>query len=168
MKFPAFFLTGAAALVICAIPPAWAETVPDPAAAKQTAEPPHKESKAADGEKSDPVEKTDAAETSGYVRLAEDENSTRLEVAVAVFTLPDGRQVDLFGVVHMADASYYKEVDRRLGTYDAVLFELVGDPASLQKRDTPLPDGTPPAKPHPLRGLQQGIGNVFHLAFQLD
>lgn len=165
MKLPSFFLAGAAALMMCAIPPVWSETAPDPASAATQH---HEDGKAANGEKADPVAKTDAAETSGYVRMAEDEKSTRLEVALTVFTLPDGRQVDLFGVVHLADASYYKEVDRRLGTYDAVLFELVGDPAALQKRDTPPPDGTPPAKPHPLRGLQQGIGNVFHLVFQLD
>lgn len=122
----------------------------------------------ANEEKAGPAAKTDATETADYVRMAEDDKSTRLEVALTVFTLPDGRQVDLFGVVHLADASYYKEVDRRLGTYDAVLFELVGDPTALQKRDTPAADGTPPAKPHPLRGLQQGVGNVFRLAFQLE
>jgi len=103
-----------------------------------------------------------------YVRLKEDASSTRMEVNVATFTLPDGRTVDLFGVVHLADAAYYKDVDQRLGTYDAVLFELVGNPEGLQKPDAAPPAGTPPPRPHPLRGIQQGIGNVFHLAFQLE
>ncbi len=102
-----------------------------------------------------------------YVRMAEDDKSNRLEVSIATFTLPDGRIVDLFGVVHLADAAYYQDVNQRLGTYDAVLFELVGDPAALQ--NPAAPDPTVPApRPHPLRGLQQGIGNVFKLSFQLE
>ena len=102
-----------------------------------------------------------------YVRMAEDDKSNRLEVSIATFTLPDGRIVDLFGVVHLADAAYYQDVNQRLGTYDAVLFELLGDPAALQ--NPAAPDPTVPApRPHPLRGLQQGIGNVFKLSFQLE
>ena len=103
-----------------------------------------------------------------YVRMAEDAKSTRMEVSVATFTLPDGRTVDLFGVVHLADVAYYKDVDQRLGAYDAVLFELVGNPDGLQKPDAVPPADTPPPRPHPLRGIQQGMGNVFHLAFQLE
>ena len=102
-----------------------------------------------------------------YVRITADRKSNRLEVSIATFTLPDGRTVDLFGVVHLADAPYYKDVNQRLGTYDAVLFELVGDPAALQQPDS-APAHQPPPRPHPLRGLQQGVGNVFKLAFQLE
>ncbi len=101
-----------------------------------------------------------------YVRLAEDEKSNRLEVKVSTFTLPDGRVVDLFGVVHLGDATYYQDVGRRLAGYDAVLFELVGNPKGLQKPGAPATD--PPARPHPLRGLQKGIGNLFKLDFQLE
>ncbi len=103
-----------------------------------------------------------------YVRMATDSTSHRLEVKVATFTLPEGRTVDLFGVVHLADRAYYEEVDRRLATYDAVLFELVGDPAALQKRAAPAAADLPAARPHPLRGLQKGIGNLFKLEFQLE
>jgi hypothetical protein len=101
-----------------------------------------------------------------YVRLTGDEKSNRLEVKVSTFNLPDGRVVDLFGVVHLGDATYYQEVGRRLAGYDAVLFELVGNPEGLQKPGTPSAD--PPARPHPLRGLQKGIGNLFKLDFQLE
>lgn len=103
-----------------------------------------------------------------YVRMAEDEKSTRMEVKVASFTLPDGRVVDLFGVVHLGDAAYYKDVDQRLAGYDAVLFELVGNPAALQSPKAEAKGDEPPAKPHPLRGLQKGIGDVFKLSFQLE
>jgi hypothetical protein len=115
-------------------------------------------------------ESAPAAVVSGpdYVRIAGDETSTRLEVSIATFTLPDGRIVDLFGVVHLGDASYYKDVDQRLAKYDAVLFELVGDPSGLQKPGSPPAADAVPAKPHPLRGLQQGVGNIFKLSFQLE
>lgn len=101
-----------------------------------------------------------------YVRMREDETSIRLEVSVASFTLPDGRVVDLFGVVHLGDAAYYKDINQRLAGYDAVLFELIGDPEALQNPAAAA--RKPPARPHPLRGIQQGIGNVFKLAFQLE
>lgn len=101
-----------------------------------------------------------------YVRMGEDETSTRLEVSVASFILPDGRIVDLFGVVHLGDAAYYKDVNHRLAGYDAVLFELIGDPEALQNPEAAAQLSA--ARPHPLRGIQQGIGNVFKLAFQLE
>lgn len=101
-----------------------------------------------------------------YVRMAEDADSTRLEVCVTTFTLPDGRKIDLFGVVHLADAAYYKEVNRRLATYDSVLFELVGNPEALQNPAAAA--GKPTGRPHPLRGIQKTIGDVFKLAFQLE
>jgi hypothetical protein len=127
-----------------------------------TATPPAKVSEATPAEAAPAV-----AAGPDYVRMAEDDKSNRLEVSIATFTLPDGRIVDLFGVVHLADAAYYQDVNQRLGTYDAVLFELLGDPAALQ--NPAAPDPTVPApRPHPLRGLQQGIGNVFKLSFQLE
>ena len=36
-----------------------------------------------------------------------------LEVAVRTFTLPSGQTVDLIGVVHIADAGYYQELNQR-------------------------------------------------------
>lgn len=113
-----------------------------------------------------PAEAAKADAGPEYVRMAEDEKSSRMEVKVATFTLPDGRVVDLFGVVHLGDLSYYKEVDQRLAAYDAVLFELVGNPAALQSPTVPSEEVA--AKPHPLRGLQKGIGDVFKLSFQLE
>ena len=113
---------------------------------------------------------TEAAKVAGpdYVRIAGDERSNRMEVKVATFTLPDGRTVDLFGVVHLGDATYYQDVDQRLATYDAVLFELVGNPSSLQNPSAPDASDAQPPRPHPLRGLQKGIGSLFKLEFQLE
>ena len=72
-----------------------------------------------------------AGELPDYVRYAEDKRSARLEVAVRTFTLPAGQTVDLIGVVHIADAAYYQQLNQRFAGYDSVLFELVGDPKAL-------------------------------------
>lgn len=118
--------------------------------------------------------KIPAGKIPDYVRITENADHTLMEVNVASFTLPDQRVVDLFGVVHLGDASYYQDVNERLGKYDAVLFELVGNPDALQKpeaaadADAVAAASDPPPRPHPLRGMQKGIGNLFKLEFQLE
>lgn len=120
-------------------------------------------------EKNSPAaSKPDAEEErTNYVRMAADSTSTRMETAIGGFTLPDGRAVDLVGVVHLGDKSYYADLNERLGTYDAVLFELVGDPEALQSRKpTDVEDDDRPT--HPLRMIQQAMGRMLRLEFQLE
>lgn len=105
------------------------------------------------------------SELPDYVRMAEDVRSTRMETGIGSFALPDGRTVDLVGVVHLGDKSYYQDLNQRLGTYDAVLFELVGDPSGIQRKADPDEDDAPP---HPLRAFQQTMGRLLRLEFQLD
>ena len=80
-----------------------------------------------------------------YVRFAEDAQSARLETAIRTFTLPSGQEVDLIGVVHIADATYYQHLNSRFAAYDSVLFEMVGDPRGLTMNkpdvDQPLQGG---------------------------
>src|SRR5690349_13867624 len=76
---------------------------------------------------------SDADHLPDYLRYSEDPVSARLEVAIRRFSLPSGQTVDLVGAVHIADAPYYQELNRRFATYDAVLFELVGDPRHLTR-----------------------------------
>ena len=92
-----------------------------------------------------------AAELPDYIRYADDETSARLETAIRSFTLPSGQKVDLVSAVHIADDSYYQELNRRFGAYDSVLFELVGNPEWLTK-SAPLT----PAE----RELQSGGGAI--------
>ena len=68
-----------------------------------------------------------------YIRYAEGRQNARLEIAIRTFTLPSGQTVDLVGVVHIADASYYAELNRRFTGYDSVLFEMVGDPSGMAR-----------------------------------
>jgi hypothetical protein len=101
-----------------------------------------------------------------YIRFAEDAASSRLEVAIKSFTLPSGQTVDLVGAVHIADAPYYQELNRRFAAYDSVLFELVGDPEHLTR--------APPAREQGLQTsgsaisfIQQSASKYLNLTFQL-
>ena len=99
-----------------------------------------------------------SGEPSDYIRYAEDAKSSRLEVAIKTFLLPTGKTVDLIGVVHIADAAYYQELNHRFDAYDAVLFERVGDPRALTE-SAPITGG--------LSSLQQAAGTYLNLTFQL-
>jgi hypothetical protein len=110
-----------------------------------------------------------ASELPDYLRFQEDAKSARLEIAIRSFTMPSGQKVDLIGVVHIADDSYYRELNQRFGAYDSVLFELVGDPKRLTAR-VPL---TEEQRLHETGGsvvgtLQQAAGQYLGLTFQLD
>jgi len=105
-----------------------------------------------------------AAAPPDYVRYVENVGASRLEVAIKTFALPSGQRVDLMGVVHIADAAYYQELNRRFAAYDSVLFELVGDPGALTAsapRDEFRPDGGA------IGFIQQAAGEYLHLTFQL-
>ncbi|HEX6637096.1 MAG TPA: hypothetical protein VF033_05525, partial [Steroidobacteraceae bacterium] len=74
-----------------------------------------------------------ATDLPDYVRYTEDARAARLEVAIRSFTLPTGQRVDLVGAIHIADRSYYQDLNGRFAAYDAVLFELVGDPRGVTR-----------------------------------
>lgn len=103
-----------------------------------------------------------------YIRYAEDDKSVRLEIAVKTFSMPSGQKVDLIGVVHIADATYFAELNKRFDAYDSVLFELVGDPERLTE-NKPL---TEEQKKHQPGGgaisfIQQALSKHLKLTFQL-
>jgi hypothetical protein len=106
-----------------------------------------------------------AASLPDYIRYAEDANGARLEVAIKSFALPSGQTVDLVGAVHIADASYYQELNRRFTAYDSVLFELVGDPDALTAH---APDPDLEGGESIVSYLQQAAGEYLHLTFQLN
>lgn len=106
-----------------------------------------------------------------FIRYAEDDSSSRLELAVRSYRREDGTVVDLVGVVHIADQAYYQELNRRLAGYDVVLYELVGDPADLSgkagKDDSSEGGGSRPGISF-LRILYDAVGRFLHLSFQLQ
>ena len=86
-----------------------------------------------------------------YIRIVkgEDKKPLALETSVIRFegregTKYAGRIVDLVGVIHIGQAGYYEELDGRLKSYDAVLYELVAPdgtrirPEDLEKRRSVL------------------------------
>ena len=110
-----------------------------------------------------------AAELPDYVRYREDAAGARLEVAIRTLALPSGQKVDLIGVVHIADDSYYRLLNQRFTKYDSVLFELVGDPEALTAR-APAPRDANGYQPGSgvVGMLQQSASKHLNLTFQLD
>lgn len=119
--------------------------------------------------KTAPGEAAAKAALPDYIRFVDDAQSARLEIAVKSFRLPSGAAVDLIGVVHIADGAYYADLNKRFAAYDAVLFELVGDPAALTKASAA--GGGQTGKPAPgksgLRGIQDTAARLLKLSFQL-
>ncbi len=83
-----------------------------------------------------------------------------LEVAILHYGGSDGVRVDLVGAVHVGETEYFEALNRRLGQYDRVLFELVGDPAAL--------DAPPVGTPSLIGLLQGGMKDALGLSYQLD
>lgn len=103
-----------------------------------------------------------------YIRYAETPEAIKLEIAIKTFEMPSGQKVDLMGVVHVADKPYYDDINKRFDAYDAVLFELVGDPGWLTKN---RPRTKTEEKSRPgggaISGLQGMMSKYLKLTFQL-
>jgi hypothetical protein len=106
-----------------------------------------------------------AADLPDYIRYAENQRSARLEVAIRKFEMPTGQTVDLIGVVHIADATYYEQLNQRFDSYDSVLFELVGDPRALTQSSPQQQAQQPPGSG--VSFIQQAAGKHLDLSFQL-
>lgn len=98
-----------------------------------------------------------------FMRLAEDAEGDpqSLQVALAHYRDKQGRTLHLVGAIHVADRSYFKDLQRRFDDYDVVLYELVGDPDGKGER----PAGT---GLNLVGLLQGGMKDALGLAFQLE
>lgn len=98
--------------------------------------------------------------TADFIRFQEGTGAdSGLQIAVTDY-VSSGTTVSLYGVVHIADADYYKKVQKDLDTYDAVLYEGVGgdkQKMAQQKKE-----------PSVLSTIQHLAGDVLDLNFQLD
>ncbi len=63
---------------------------------------------------------------SSFLRLAEREGTEYLDVAITTYTR-DGVSVTLHGALHIAEKSYYEELNRRFEAHESLLFEGVGN-----------------------------------------
>jgi hypothetical protein len=105
-------------------------------------------------------------DSSSFLRLKRDKNHMplALQTAIVRYAAPGGADsptVDLIAAVHIADAAYYKRLNREFAEYDAVLYELVApeNAATPKRSDSP--------SNHPISLLQNGLKDVLALEFQL-
>ncbi len=103
-----------------------------------------------------------------YLRLvrAKDNTPLAMETPILRFAPKDDQApsltVDLVAAVHIAEKSYFVQLNREFESYDAVLYELVADEASK----TPRPGDA--KSNHPVSLLQNGIKDILGLEFQLQ
>jgi hypothetical protein len=74
----------------------------------------------------------------------------------------DGPIVDLVSAVHVAEGSYYQELNRRFQQYDAVLYELVAPEGTV------IPKGGVRSGGSAVSTLQTTMTQVLKLEFQLE
>lgn len=60
-----------------------------------------------------------------FIRVHRDPKNVRLQTGVTTY-VNDGVTVDLIGVIHIADAQYYTQLNKEFTKYEALLFEMVG------------------------------------------
>jgi hypothetical protein len=111
---------------------------------------------------------TAAAQAENFIRVNEDDAAARLQTAVTRYQ-KDNTSVDLIGAVHIADKAYYRNLDERFKSYDAVLFEMIGG-EKLAAAPEEAPVDAPPAKEE-LSGLHKMydmVAKFLNLSGQMD
>jgi hypothetical protein len=111
---------------------------------------------------------TVAAQAENFIRVDEDDAAARLQTAVTRYQ-KDNASVELIGAVHIADKAYYRNLDERFKSYDAVLFEMIGG-EKLAAAPEGAPADAPPAKEE-LSGLHKMydmVAKFLNLSGQMD
>jgi hypothetical protein len=95
-----------------------------------------------------------------------DKNLSSLQTAIVRYQRPQDKGdttafVDLIGVVHIGEKSYYDELNKVFRDYDAVLYELVAPEGD----NVPAPGHR---SGHPVGVMQIAMKNLLDLEFQLD
>ncbi|MDG2186522.1 MAG: hypothetical protein P8K79_12655 [Mariniblastus sp.] len=73
--------------------------------------------------------------------------------------------VDLIGVVHIGEKTYYEQLNKVFENYDAMLYELVAPEGTVIPKGGRVDSG---ASANPLVALQVGMKSMLELDFQLD
>jgi hypothetical protein len=107
----------------------------------------------------------EACEQFVRLRRGADQQPLALETAILRFVPADapddGVSLDLIGVIHVGDKSYYDELNRRFRDFDAVLYELVAPADANVPRAGERPGSA-------IGGLQVGMTAMLELDYQLD
>jgi hypothetical protein len=72
----------------------------------------------------------------------------------------EGVEVTLIGAVHIAEKSYFQDLNKLFTEYDALLYEMVSDPEQV-----PVPNERGSS---PVSTVQVGMKDMLDLTFQLD
>lgn len=103
-----------------------------------------------------------------FLRIKKDDKDHPISLQLANVTyspkngIPNDISVDLISAVHIADKSYYENLNKLFKTYDVVLYELVA-PEGTRVGDKAASEGK-----SLLSALQTGMKNVLGLTFQLE
>jgi hypothetical protein len=113
-----------------------------------------------------PAHRPPTKQTPQSLRVTRDKNKVpvALEAAIVQFAPASGARtptVDLVAAVHIADAAYYRHLNREFQAYDAVLYELVAP----EEFKTPKPSDRP--SDNPITAMQNGMKDLLDLEFQL-
>ncbi|MHB8898468.1 MAG: hypothetical protein ACYC6Y_06950 [Thermoguttaceae bacterium] len=103
-----------------------------------------------------------------FTRLTKTEDGAPLALEASIVRFApmdcgkDGPTVDLVSAVHVAEASYFEQLNRRFEQYDAVLYELVAP------EGTTIPKGGGEGGGSAVSMLQTTMKDVLKLEFQLN
>ncbi len=113
-------------------------------------------------------QEVDSSKPSQFLRIRRDEKGqpVALETAIVRYVPMDCSQtsptVDLVAAVHIAEKTYYQQLNREFKQYDAVLYELVAP------EGTRIPKGGARPSSHPVSFLQRTLSDLMSLTHQLD
>jgi hypothetical protein len=105
-----------------------------------------------------------AAEPNAFIRIERSERKepVALQTAITKYVGSPGLEVDLVGVVHIGDKSYYEALNKAFEKYDVVLYELVA------AEGTRPPKGGEVRMDNPLSMLQVGMQRALQLEHQMQ
>lgn len=100
-----------------------------------------------------------------FVRVSKDgKTPLALQTAVVKYKSDsketEGVEVTLIGAVHIAEKSYFQDLNKLFTEYDALLYEMVSDPNQVPE---PNQRGS-----SPVSSVQVGMKDMLELTFQLD
>ncbi|MCC6510554.1 MAG: hypothetical protein IT423_15740 [Pirellulaceae bacterium] len=104
-----------------------------------------------------------------FIRTVKGANNQIVKLQTAVVTYKaaagpySGAEVDLIGAIHIADKTYFKNLNSMFRSYEALLYEMVSDPEMVKQLDNVR------AKDRSaISALQSGMKDMLGLSFQLE
>lgn len=111
------------------------------------------------------AQESGSGDSSLFARVSHspDGNPAALQIAIVRYVSAEDSDVavDLIGAVHIGDAAYYQELNRRFQGYDALLYELIAPPGT----EVPSVDEMPPSF---ISSTQMAMRSALGLAYQLE